>query len=70
MKTEPPQNQRSGDPMALSAFKNSLKMKPTSNSGPVIGGTDMLPLSVFGKGRERRAGERETMAMKTVCEDV
>ena len=56
--------------MTLSAFKNSLKMKPTSNSGPVIGGTDMLPLSVFGKGRERRAGERETMAMKTVCEDV
>ncbi|XP_050250893.1 uncharacterized protein LOC126697820 isoform X5 [Quercus robur] len=51
--------------MTLLAFKNSLKLKPTSNSGPVIGGTDMLPLSVFGNGRERKAGERETMAMKT-----
>lgn len=66
LKTELPQNQwRSGDPMTLSAFKNSLKLKPTSNSGPVIGGTDTLPLSVSGKGREKKEGERETMAMKT-----
>ncbi|KAF3969983.1 hypothetical protein CMV_006282 [Castanea mollissima] len=51
LKTEPPQNQwRSGDPMTLSAFKNSLKLKPTSNSGPVIGGTDTLPLLVSGIG--------------------
>lgn len=66
LKTELHQNQwRSGDPMTLSAFKNCLKLKPTSNSGPVIGGTDTLPLSVSGKGREKKEGERETMAMKT-----
>ncbi|KAF3960420.1 hypothetical protein CMV_014862 [Castanea mollissima] len=61
-----PQNERrSGDPMSLSAFKNSLKLKPGPDSAPVFGGTDSLPVSVFGKERERKEGERETMAMKT-----
>ncbi|XP_030971298.1 uncharacterized protein LOC115991620 [Quercus lobata] len=61
-----PQNERrSGDPMSLSAFKNSLKLKPAPDSAPVFGGTDSLPVSVFGKERERKEGERETMAMKT-----
>ncbi|XP_023892535.1 uncharacterized protein LOC112004517 [Quercus suber] len=56
---------RSGDPMSLSAFKNSLKLKPGPESAPVFGGTDSLPVSVFGKERERKEGEKETMAMKT-----
>ena len=66
LKNDSPQNERrSGDPMSLSAFKNSLKLKPAPDSAPVIGGTDSLPVSVFGKERERKEGERETMAMKT-----
>ena len=56
---------RSGDPMSLSAFKNSLKLKPGPDSAPVFGGTESLPVSVFGKERERKEGEKETMAMKT-----
>lgn len=49
-----------GDPMSLSILKDSLKLKPAegkATSGPsVIGGTDSLPISVFGK--ELRARER------------
>lgn len=59
---------RSMDPMSLSAFKNSLRLRP-SDSGPqrtvVIGGTEPLPASVFAKEmREKRDGESSN-AMKT-----
>uniref|UniRef100_A0A2N9H3W1 Uncharacterized protein n=1 Tax=Fagus sylvatica TaxID=28930 RepID=A0A2N9H3W1_FAGSY len=64
MTTGPSQNdRRSGDPMSLSAFKSSLKLKPAPDL--VIGGTDTLHVSVFAKERERKEGETETMAMKT-----
>jgi len=60
------QNERRGvDPMSLSEYKYSLKLKPSPESGPVIGGTGMLPASVFGKERERKGTEGETTAMKT-----
>lgn len=55
---------RSADAMSLSEFKNSLKLKPSTESGQVIGGTGMLPVSVFGKERERKGTEGETTAMK------
>lgn len=51
--------------MSLSEYKTSLKLKPSTESGPVIGGTGMLPASVFGKERERKEAEGETMATKT-----
>jgi hypothetical protein len=64
MTTGPSQNdRRSGDPMSLSAFKSSLKLKPAPDL--VIGGTDSQHFSVFAKERERKEGETETMAMKT-----
>jgi hypothetical protein len=53
---------RSAHPMSLSEYKNSFNLKPSTESGPVIGGTGMLPASVFGKERERKG---ETMATKT-----
>ncbi|XP_062155238.1 uncharacterized protein LOC133863308 [Alnus glutinosa] len=56
---------RSADPMSLSEYKNSLKLKPSPESGPVIGGNGMLPASVFGKETERKGTEGETTAMKT-----
>ncbi|KAG7992671.1 hypothetical protein I3843_02G138200 [Carya illinoinensis] len=60
------QNERRGaDPVSLSDFKNSLKLKPSTDSGPVIGGSGILPVSVFGKERERKETERETLTMKT-----
>ncbi|KAB1220327.1 hypothetical protein CJ030_MR3G019073 [Morella rubra] len=36
-----------------------------TDSGPVISGTDTLPVSIFGKEMERKKMEGETMAMKT-----
>lgn len=59
----------SKDPLSLSAFKNSLRLRPSNSPPPqrmtAIGGTDALPLSVFGKEmRERKDGE-ESSAMKT-----
>jgi hypothetical protein len=59
------QNERSADPMSLSDYKNSLKLKPSTESGPVIGGTCMLSAFVFKKERERKGTEGETKAMKT-----
>ncbi|XP_041017093.1 uncharacterized protein LOC121259530 isoform X2 [Juglans microcarpa x Juglans regia] len=56
---------RRADPMSLSEFKNNLKLKPSTDPVPVIGGTDTLPVSVFGKERERKDTEGEKMAMKT-----
>ncbi|KAE7997260.1 hypothetical protein FH972_001908 [Carpinus fangiana] len=56
---------RSAHPMSLSEYQNSFKLKPSTESGPVIGGTGMLPASVFGKERERKGAEGETMATKT-----
>ncbi|KAG6669553.1 uncharacterized protein LOC122284857 [Carya illinoinensis] len=55
---------RMADPM-LSGFKNNLKLKPSTDPVPVIGGTGTLPVSVFGKERERKDMEGEKMAMKT-----
>ena len=56
---------RSAHPMSLSEYKNSFNLKPSTESGPVIGGTGMLPASVFGKERERKGSKGETMATKT-----
>lgn len=51
-------DRKSADPMSLSALTNSLKLKPN-----VIGGTDTLPISIFGKkGRNEEEGSN---AMKT-----
>ncbi|KAK4765517.1 hypothetical protein SAY86_026607 [Trapa natans] len=38
-----------GNPLSLSTFKDSLKLKPSEGTSNVIGGTDKLPFSVFGK---------------------
>ncbi|KAJ4718573.1 30S ribosomal protein S15 [Melia azedarach] len=57
----------SADSLSLSAFKNSLKLKPGGgNTNTVIGGTQELPLSVFGK--EMKGGElnRERMKLEFV----
>ncbi|KAL6286032.1 hypothetical protein ACE6H2_010422 [Prunus campanulata] len=52
---------KSVDPMSLSAFTNSLKLKPN-----VIGGTDTLPMSIFGKEKIKGRNEEEgSNAMKT-----
>ncbi|KAF5466825.1 hypothetical protein F2P56_016716 [Juglans regia] len=59
------QNERRADPMSLSEFKNNLKLKPSTDPVSVIGGTGTLPVSVFGKERERKDTEGEKMAMKT-----
>lgn len=52
-----------GDPLSLSSFKDSLKLKPaegkTSSGTSVIGGTDKLPFSVFGKELREREGAKE-----------
>ncbi|KAE7997259.1 hypothetical protein FH972_001907 [Carpinus fangiana] len=56
---------RSAHPMSLSEYKNSFNLKPSTESGPVIGGTGMLPASVFGKERERKGSKGETMATNT-----
>ena len=46
---------KSGDSLSLSAFKDSLKLKP---SDPVMGGTERLPVSVFGKEmKEKKDGK-------------
>ncbi|XP_062092600.1 uncharacterized protein LOC133798363 [Humulus lupulus] len=54
------------DPMSLSAYKNSLRLKPTdSPQRTVIGGTDTFPGSVFAKEmRERKDGD-SSKVMKT-----
>ncbi|XP_008454200.2 uncharacterized protein LOC103494679 [Cucumis melo] len=50
-----------GDSLSLSAFKDSLKLKP---SDPVMGGTERLPVSVFGKEmKDRKDGKN--VGMKT-----
>ncbi|KAB1212686.1 hypothetical protein CJ030_MR5G009728 [Morella rubra] len=48
------QNERCGDLLSLSKYKSSLKLKPLMDSSPVIGGTDTLSVSVFGKEMERK----------------
>ncbi|ONI16385.1 hypothetical protein PRUPE_3G095300 [Prunus persica] len=54
-------DRKSVDPMSLSAFTNSLKLKPN-----VIGGTDTLPMSIFGKEKIKGRNEEEgSYAMKT-----
>ncbi|XP_022948487.1 uncharacterized protein LOC111452150 [Cucurbita moschata] len=63
------QNERkSGDSMSLSAFKNSLKLKPTDPaSTSVFGGSERLPASVFGKEMmDRKQGENEGMKTEFV----
>lgn len=63
------QNERkSGDSISLSAFKNSLKLKPSEpSSTPVMGGTEGLLASVFGKEtRDRKHGENEGMKTEFV----
>ncbi|KAB1213259.1 hypothetical protein CJ030_MR5G009646 [Morella rubra] len=58
------QNERSGDPLSLSKYKSSLKLKPSMDLVPVIGGTDTLLVSVFGKEMERKKTKGETMAIR------
>ncbi|OWM69590.1 uncharacterized protein LOC116199706 isoform X2 [Punica granatum] len=55
-------DKRGGDPLSLSSLKDSLKLKPggltPSPGSTAIGGTDRLPLSVFGKEmKERKSKE-------------
>lgn len=67
----PQTGRRGSDPLSLSSFKSSLRLRPSdSPSAPsrttVFGGTDPLPQSVFGKEiRERKDGD-EPSAMKRV----
>ncbi|XP_010265700.1 PREDICTED: uncharacterized protein LOC104603378 [Nelumbo nucifera] len=53
------------DPMSLEAFKNSLKLQPQepSSTPSVFGGSETLPVSVFGK--EMREKDKEPQEMKT-----
>ncbi|KAF8409024.1 hypothetical protein HHK36_005096 [Tetracentron sinense] len=64
---QPDRGNRGLDPMSLTAFKDSLKLRPDDPAMPksfVFGGSDSLPASVFG--REIRAKtETESQALKT-----
>ncbi|KAJ0075989.1 hypothetical protein Patl1_34676 [Pistacia atlantica] len=54
------------DSLSLSAFKSSLKLKPQDGS-TVIGGTQELPASVFGREmREESSGDRQAMRTEFV----
>lgn len=54
---------RKRDPLSLTDFTNSLKMKPNQN---VIGGTEQLPVSVFGREMNKvRNEDDKSNAMKT-----
>ncbi|KAJ4955799.1 hypothetical protein NE237_012582 [Protea cynaroides] len=57
---------RAIDPMSLSALRSSLKLQPqepSSTSSFVVGGSEPLPSSIFGK--EWRAKEAESPSLKT-----
>ncbi|KAI4355796.1 hypothetical protein L6164_004536 [Bauhinia variegata] len=61
-------DRKTGDSLSLSAFRDSLKLKPSDSavsgtSSMVIGGTGTLPASVFGK--EMREEGQSSAAMKT-----
>lgn len=63
------QNERKGgDSMSLSAFKNSLKLKPSDPAtAPSLGLTGKFPSSVFGKEmRDRKDGENGGMKTEFV----
>ncbi|XP_041002366.1 uncharacterized protein LOC121248073 [Juglans microcarpa x Juglans regia] len=51
------QNEWSGAELMFLESKNKLKLKPSTDPVPVIGGTGTLPVSVFGKERERKDTE-------------
>ena len=54
------------DPMSLSEFKNSLRLKPSdSPQSTMIGGTDGLPASVFGKELREKNDKDSSDSMKT-----
>ncbi|KAF5466819.1 hypothetical protein F2P56_016713 [Juglans regia] len=56
--------------LMFSKFKNNLKLKSSSDPVPVIGGTGTLPVSMFGKERERKDTEGEKNGNEDeVCED-
>ncbi|KAK9282280.1 hypothetical protein L1049_005194 [Liquidambar formosana] len=66
-------DKKGADPMSLSAYRESFKLRPVDHAAPsstvvIGGGSDTLPASVFGKEmRERKEGEssKSTSAMKT-----
>ncbi|XP_038893797.1 uncharacterized protein LOC120082614 [Benincasa hispida] len=59
---------KTGDSLSLSAFKDSLKLKPSDpSSTPVLDGTGRLPASVFGKEMsDRKDGKNEEMKTEFV----
>ncbi|KAL2554888.1 S15/NS1 [Forsythia ovata] len=56
------------DSMSLSRFKESLKLKPVDSNAQepqmMIGGSDSLPASIFGK-EKRESGDKAGTAMRT-----
>ncbi len=69
MTTGPSQNERrSGDPMSLSAFKSSLKLKPAPDL--VIGGLIRCTFRCLPRRGRGRKGDGDNGDEDGVCQDV